>query len=120
MRPLVLWVALLVLIGLALAFRVTIGTARGASPEGADPSLAPWFQGLTAPNGASCCSIADCRPVDSRIAGDHYEALTEQGWLAIPADKVIHPRTNPIGRAVLCRSLQMPAIIYCFAPAIEV
>lgn len=96
------------------------GLAFGAPPPDADPSLAPWFRDLQQPGGASCCDVSDCRPVDSRTVGDHYEALLEDGrWLAIPTDRVIHPKTNPIGRAVLCKSPWSDAV-YCFSPPIEV
>jgi hypothetical protein len=107
--------ALLLLLGL-----LGVLPALGAPPPDADPTLAPWFQGLTSPSGGSCCSLADCRPVDSRVRAGHYEALTEAGWIPIPDDKVIHPRSNPVGRAVLCASPVQPDLIYCFAPPIEV
>lgn len=105
---------------LAAAILLLIGVihlAHGAPPPDADPQFAPWFQGLQQPNGASCCSEADCRPVESRTAGDHYQAFVEGEWLDIPPEKVIRPRSNPIGRAVLC---MWHGQVLCFAPPIEV
>lgn len=117
-------VFLLALAAGAVAAAVLAGlvtrAALAAPPPDADPALAPWFQGLQSPSGASCCSLADCRPVDSRVKDGHYEALTEAGWIAIPADKIIHPKSNPVGRAVLCASPAQPDLIFCFAPPLEV
>lgn len=91
--------------------------AVAAPPEGADPSLGPWFQGLKRPDtNTSCCDVTDCRPVESRTEGDRYQALVDGKWIDIPNEKVIHPSSNPVGRAVLCAS---PAMIYCFAPGLE-
>ncbi|MDR3536733.1 MAG: hypothetical protein P4L71_09565, partial [Acetobacteraceae bacterium] len=61
------------------------GEARAAPPPNADPSLAPWFNSLQQPgSGISCCSIADCRRTDSRVAGDHYEVMIDGQWRAVP------------------------------------
>src|SRR5262249_38392205 len=44
-------------------------------PDGADPALAPWFRSLTQPGTHQpCCSLADCRTVQYRIVGDHFQA----------------------------------------------
>jgi len=72
-------------------------------PPNADMSLAPWFQSLRQPNtGISCCSIADCRQTDFRIAGSHYEAMVEGEWLMVPPDKILPRTDNPTGRAIVC------------------
>ena len=77
--------------------------ARTAPPENADPTLAPWFNSLRAPwTNALCCSIADCRPTDSRVNGDHYEAFVDGQWRAVPPDRVLQRTDNPTGRAVVC------------------
>jgi hypothetical protein len=76
---------------------------RTAPPENADPALAPWFNSLRAPfTNALCCSIADCRPTDSRISGDHYEAFVGGQWRSVPPDRVLQRTDNPTGRAVVC------------------
>lgn len=107
---------------LAAAILLLLGVMRfayGAPPLSADPALAPWFQGLQQPSGASCCSEADCRPVESRVTDGHWEALLPDGrWLTIPHEKIIHPKSNPIGRAVLCASPVQPDVIYCFTEPI--
>ena len=87
----------------AIALVLLATGARAAPPENADPALAPWFQSLAVPGtGISCCSIADCRPTDYRTVGDHYEALIENKWVAIPPRKVLQRTDNPVGRAVVC------------------
>src|SRR5271165_6605648 len=77
--------------------------SAAAPPPDADPSLAPWFNSLQQPgSGISCCSIADCRPVDYRVVGDHYEVFIQGQWLPVPPDKVLTRADNPTGRAVVC------------------
>ncbi len=99
-------------LGAAAALTIAAG-AYARPPPNPDPALAPWFQSLVQPGtGMSCCSVADCRPTDFRIAGDHYEAMVHGTWQAIPADKVLKRADNPTGRAVVCWS---PALgIMCF------
>jgi hypothetical protein len=77
--------------------------AHARPPEDADPALSPWFEGLRQPGtGVSCCSISDCRPTDSRVVGDHYEALVGGAWRPVPPDRVLPRMDNPTGRAVVC------------------
>jgi hypothetical protein len=76
---------------------------HAAPPQDADPAMAPWFNSLRQPgSGISCCSIADCRPVDYRTVDNHYEAFIEGEWRAVPPDKVLTRADNPTGRAVVC------------------
>jgi hypothetical protein len=92
----VAWTLTFATLGLATA-------ARAAPPPDADPALAPWFNSLRQPgSGMSCCSIADCRPVDYRTVDNHYEAYIEGEWRPVPPDKVITRADNPTGRAVVC------------------
>lgn len=99
----------------AALFLSAITTAGyGAPPENADPALSPWFKSLEQPGtGISCCSIADCRPVEWRTtAAGGYEALVtkenfapnvdQSRWVDIPPDKVLQRTDNPTGRAVMC------------------
>ncbi len=61
------------------------GSTVARPPPNADMSLAPWFQGLRQPGtGISCCSMADCRQTDFRIAGSHYQALVDNEWREVP------------------------------------
>lgn len=87
-----------------LAAAVLTATAvLAAPPDNADPRFAPWFEGLRQPGtGISCCSIADCRPVDYRVGADGYEVFIEGQWHPIPADKILQGKDNPMGRAVVC------------------
>ena len=55
--------------------------AGAAPPDGVDPGspLAQWYRSLRTPDtGVSCCSVADCRPVQARQVEDHWEVLTEE------------------------------------------
>ena len=96
-----------------------IAASDAAPPENADPALHGWFESLKQPgSGVSCCSIADCRPVEYRLVADGYEAYLDTRWVHVPDDKILHGRTNPTGRAQLCRSPISGAIL-CFIPASE-
>jgi hypothetical protein len=95
------------------------GGLRAAPPEQANPELHGWFESLKQPgSGISCCSIADCLPVDYKMETEGYEALIEARWVRIPGDKVLHGKPNPTGRAILCRS-PISGTILCFVPAGE-
>lgn len=94
------------------------GQGGAAPPESSDPTLAPWIESLKQPgSGVSCCSIADCRPTEYRLAPDGYEALLDAKWVRIPDERVLH-QSNPLGRAVVCRS-PISGLILCFVPASE-
>ena len=98
-----------------------IGVAPAAPPDGADPNspVGQWFQSLKQPgSGASCCSIADCRPVDDRLGSDGYEARLDDKWVKVPDQRVLHGQSNPTARAIVCRSPISGAIL-CFVPASE-
>jgi len=86
--------------------------AHAAPPAGADPALAPWFQSLGQPEtGYPCCSIADCRPVQSRTTADHFEVFIDRksfgadapnAWVRVPAENILHRKDNPLGEPVAC------------------
>ncbi|MGA9016098.1 MAG: hypothetical protein WB509_26675, partial [Acetobacteraceae bacterium] len=65
----------------SLAAAMVLGVsvmANAAPPVGQpiDPEMSWWYQSLKQPGtGAGCCSMADCRPYDSRLVDDHYEIL---------------------------------------------
>jgi hypothetical protein len=80
-------------------------------------SLAPWFNSLQQPRtGISCCSIADCRRTDARLAGDHYEALVDGQWRAVPPEAVVERADNPTGRAVVCYTPSRGIMCFIKAP----
>jgi hypothetical protein len=88
-------------------------------PENADPRLHDWFQSLLQPGtNAPCCSIADCRPVDYRIAASGYEVSIDARWVRVPDATILHGMSNPTGRGILCR-LPISGSIRCFVPASE-
>jgi len=94
---------------LTLALALLAGAADAHPPDNADPALAPWFEGLRAENGSSCCSQADCRAVDYRVVEMHYEALIGNQfdvdpplWLPVPETRILKRAENPVGRAVAC------------------
>lgn len=95
------------------------GALRAAPPETGDASMHGWFESLKQPgSGVSCCSIADCRPVDYKMDSNGYEALIEAKWVRVPDEKILHGKPNPTGRGVLCRS-PISGTILCFVPASE-
>src|ERR1700730_5352732 len=104
---------------LAAAAGLMLWTAAHAQPPAnADPALAPWFRSLVQPGTSiSCCSVSDCRATDSRIEGDHYEALIGEAWFTVPADKILQRTDIPVGRAVVCWTPQRG--ILCFVRATE-
>jgi hypothetical protein len=109
----------------AMALALGVTPVHAAPPDNADPSLSPWFESLRQPGtGASCCSIADCRIVETRRGHRGYEVRIDQTWnissafwLQVPAEKILDPRSNPTGRAVLCYTPE--AGILCFVPPPE-
>jgi hypothetical protein len=109
---------MMVAVAAALLATFIASTARSRPPANPDPSLAPWFQSLQQPDtGASCCSIADCRPTDFRMSGEDYEALIDGRWMLVPKEKVLQRTDNPIGRAVVCWTPE--AGIMCFVRGAE-
>jgi hypothetical protein len=90
-------------------------TAVARPPPNANPAFKSWFESLHDPDGVfPCCSVSDCRLTESRVTGNHYEALIEGEWLAVPPEKVLHHTDNPTGQAVACWSEEMG--ILCFIP----
>jgi hypothetical protein len=87
--------------------------AGAEPPEGADPALAPWFKSLRQPqSNQSCCDMADCRTVQYRKAGDHFQAFigddfprwsnVPHAWVDVPNANVLHRRDNPTGEGIAC------------------
>ena len=103
------------LVGVGVA--VLVGSAALARPpENADPALAPWFKSLAQPGtGVSCCSIADCRPVDARITPTGYEIFVHDRWLRVPPEKILRGKKNPIGKPVAC---VLNDQVLCFVPGL--
>lgn len=109
----------------AIALVCTVG-ASAAPPEAVDPHspLAQWYRSLHAPNsGDSCCSIADCRPVEARRTEDHWEILFGNVWIDVPEDRVLR-RRNRDGRPIACMSVTdddpgANGWIQCFVPPPE-
>ena len=105
-----------VVVFVALTVALALKTAA-APPENANPALHGWFDSLKQPgSGIPCCSVADCRPVEYRLASAGYEALLDKRWIPVPDDKVVRGKANPLGRAIVCRS-PISGSILCFVPA---
>ncbi len=105
----ILW--LLAAIGLA----VVAEHALAAPPAGSDPNspMAAWYRSLKTPNGGSCCSEADCRPVDARQTASGWEISNGLGkWDPVPPDRVLR-RDNEDGRPIVCI---FGGRILCFVP----
>jgi hypothetical protein len=102
---------------LASSLLLLTGVSRAAPPPNADPALAPWFESLQRPDvGGSCCSIADCRRVQSRTTAKGYEVLLDDAWVPVPPQRVVRGRDNPTGEAVSC---MRGHVIICFVPPPE-
>jgi hypothetical protein len=98
-----------------IAIGLWLGCVLALAHEGNAP-LAAWYRSLKTSGGTSCCSEADCLPVEARLANDHWEVLIGNGplpvWEIVPPEVVL-TRDNPEGRAVLCR---FGGRILCFVP----
>ena len=91
--------------------------ALAAPPPDADPMLAPWFNSLRQPwTNALCCSVADCRTVQSRLLDGHYEALIEGEWRQVPDRLILNRSDNPTGRAVACWTPRVGILCFVRAP----
>lgn len=105
---------------MAAASVLTAVSAHAAPPPDADSALAPWYRGLMQPGThISCCSLADCRPVDYRYAGGDIEARADGKWIDVPASVVLKRTENPTGRGVLCGVEGTDGIwtVFCFVEA---
>jgi len=101
----------------AIALLWLVHPALAAPPSDADPALAPWFNSLRQPwTNALCCSMADCRPVESRLADGHYEALIEGEWKRVPDHLILNRSDNPTGRAIACWTRQVGIMCFIRAP----
>ena len=101
-----------------LALTCIARAVLAAPPPNADPALAPWFNSLRQPStNALCCSMADCRRVESRLSGEHYEALIEGEWRPVPNHVILERNDNPTGHAIACWT--PGAGIMCFIRAPE-
>ena len=107
----------IILAGALGAAITTAATAR--PPEGADPALEPFYRSLTVPegndafSGVECCSVADCRPVQIRQRGEHWQAFISAAvfpadqhppddWVNVPDSVIIRNVFNEQGEPVAC------------------
>jgi hypothetical protein len=95
---------------LPLAFFVWLIGVAQAHPT--DDGLSRWYRSLKNHAGFSCCSEADCAPVDARQVGDEWQIFESGMWETVPAGAVLD-RENPDGRPVACR---FRGVIRCFVP----
>ena len=113
-------------LALALAMMLVAGRAWSAPPPvGSDDwnIMAPFREWVTTQHdtlGRWCCDIGDGRPVEARIADNHWEVhVTPQHWpgetdrwIAVPDEKVTH-NANPTGAPILWLYRSR---VQCFAP----
>lgn len=108
----------------AIAFASAMG-ASAAPPTGVDLNspLAQWYKSLNVPNtDGSCCSIADCRPVEARRIEDHWEVLVKDEWFTVPEDRIIRRQHNMDGRPIACLGVTEYGFypsVRCFVPPPE-
>lgn len=58
---------------------------------------APWVDQLRTPGGTVCCHNNDGRRLDDpewRTAGDSYEVLFTEGWVAVPKEAIVQMRNQ--------------------------
>ena len=101
------------LVFVTIAYFTFLIDALAAPPENVDPTFAPWFKSLSAPDGTPCCAIADCRRSAFRLTDRGYETLIDDTWVVVPWDRVLRRVDNPIGEAVVCCAPRTK-IILCF------
>jgi hypothetical protein len=82
--------------------------------------FAEWVRSQHDRGGYWCCDIGDGRPVEARIAGDHWEAhITPEHWpgqtdhwVVVPDDRITRGG-NPTGTPILWL---LSGRVQCFAP----
>jgi len=106
-----------IMIPLGLGTLLLSAWVRAAPPADADPALSPWFQSLRQPDtGVSCCSVADCRPVDFRTSAGGYEVWIDERWQRVPPEKVLQRADNPVGQAIVCWTKLLGIMCFVRAP----
>ena len=93
--------------------------ALASPPAGVNEAspLSDWFNSLRQNDypRASCCSVADCRPIQSRTRDGHWEVYYKGAWYVVPDSVIIRGIKNPTGEAVACISPNLtPTQVLCF------
>jgi len=106
---------------------LVVGVPTQAAPPPVDSDdwkiMAPYKEWVTAQHDARgrwCCDIGDGRPVEARVADDHWEVHVTPAhfpgepdrWLAVPAEKITR-NANPTGTPILW---PYQGRVQCFAP----
>ena len=121
------------ILGVLMALMTVNVAAKPPTNTSVDPELKRWFESLSQPGTRKpCCSISDCRFVDSIVRDGHYQVQIEGFAYPVPEQAVIAGIANPTGKAVVCYSygefrpppspgavnanLQDVAEIPCFVP----
>ncbi len=110
---------------IVLSGAISLPVLAAPPPEGSDDYklIMPYRDWVTSQHdalGRWCCDIGDGRPVEARIAGDHWEAhITAQHfpgesdrWVTVPDEKITH-NANPTGTPILWL---YQSRVQCFAP----
>lgn len=72
-----------------------------------------WYGTLEQPNGASCCSDHDCRPVQAHMDDNGtWHAWVDGRQIDIPRERILEGITAPDGNSHLC--ISESGLIYCF------
>jgi hypothetical protein len=118
--------AALLAVSVAIALMGWIASA-GAAPPPPDSEdwkiMHPYAEWVTTQHdsfGRWCCDIGDGRPVEARIADDHWEVHVTPAhfpgepdrWIAVPDDKITR-NANPTGTPILWL---FQSRVQCFAP----
>lgn len=112
-------------VALVAAFLFTVPAHAAPPPEGSDDwqIMHPYVEWVTTQHdrrGYWCCDIGDGRPVQARIADDHWEVHVTPShfpdepnqWLSVPDGKIT-AGGNPTGTPILWL---LHGNVQCFAP----
>ena len=93
---------------LPLALFACLAAVAQAHPDQDD--LSRWYRSLKNHAGFSCCSEADCSPVDARQVGDEWQIFEAGMWETAPIGAVLESREPGWSP---CR---FRGVIRCFVP----
>jgi hypothetical protein len=117
--------AIPVLAALGVLLALSAPARAAPPPMGSDDwaVMGPYKEWVTSQHdlaGRWCCDIGDGRPVEARIAGDHWEVHVTPAhfpdepdhWMAVPDEKITR-NVNPTGMPILWL---YQSRVQCFAP----
>jgi hypothetical protein len=106
----------LVLLAVCLCIRLDASAQEGHHGAGHAQWHEQFYNKLVrSDTKTSCCNLADCRPSESRMIGDHYEVKVDGDWVRVP-QATIQKVTAPDAGTHVCAPPQIGAnkgVLYC-------